>query len=599
MFKKLAKLIGDMPWWLLLLGGPALIITTGIYTSKTGATKLVEKAATPEMKAAITQEIKKAEEQAALDIGRSAILKIQTVTSDAEVRSQLDEALKEIEQAKDELKQQKQEVESAKREVQASAQEAAKEVQAAQAEADAAVKQAEEGVAKAKQRLEETIAVARAKAKGDDAADAKADVADAARGVEDARRDLAQAKREAEAAQREAESGAKEAVPEQRAAQKQAETGLKRAEKNLARAERALEKRLAKVEQQAKADKKDAGTAEGATKEALAPSVIVADGSGEKVEITPSGDGNGAALNVEKDPRHRISIHVAPDTLDLPALPPGTVLPQVSPELKAEIGSQVERDIRRVVLGSTTILALVLLYITLIIAKSVISVNRALKARAVRSEQEAQQASLSKQLMEAKLAAMQAQIEPHFLFNTLASVDHLIETDPQAASRMQKNLISYLRAAIPQMRESTTTLGREGELCRAYLNILQVRMESRLRFEITIPEGLSNAPFPPMMLPTLVENAIKHGLEPKPEGGEIRVSAVREKGRLKVTVADTGMAFSETPGSGVGLANIRERLQALYDGRASLTIEPNLPCGMVASIEIPDPTNNANKSANR
>jgi sensor histidine kinase YesM len=164
---------------------------------------------------------------------------------------------------------------------------------------------------------------------------------------------------------------------------------------------------------------------------------------------------------------------------------------------------------------------------------------------------------------------------------------------------MQKNLIAYLRAAIPQMRESTTTLGREGELCRAYLNILQVRMESRLRFEIAIPEGLSSAPFPPMMLPTLVENAIKHGLEPRPEGGEIRVSAVGEKGKLKVTVADTGMGFSEAPGSGVGLANIRERLQALYDGRGSLTIEPNLPCGTVASIEIPDPTNNANKSANR
>jgi sensor histidine kinase YesM len=228
----------------------------------------------------------------------------------------------------------------------------------------------------------------------------------------------------------------------------------------------------------------------------------------------------------------------------------------------------------------------------------VISVNRALKARATRSEQEAQQASLSRQLMEAKLAAMQAQIEPHFLFNTLASVDHLIETDPSAASRMQKNLIAYLRAAIPQMRESSTTLGREGELCRAYLNILQVRMESRLRFEIAIPE-VNNAPLPPMMLPTLVENAIKHGLEPNPAGGEIRIAAVDQDGKLKVSVTDTGMGFSDKPGSGVGLANIRERLQALYDGKGGLTIEPNFPEGTIATIEVPNQPKDAHKSPNR
>jgi sensor histidine kinase YesM len=204
-----------------------------------------------------------------------------------------------------------------------------------------------------------------------------------------------------------------------------------------------------------------------------------------------------------------------------------------------------------------------------------------------------------KREVEAHLKMLQAQIEPHFLFNTLASVDHLIETDPSAASRMQKNLIAYLRAAIPQMRESSTTLGRETELCRAYLNILQMRMESRLRFEIAIPEELINAPVPPMMLPTLVENAIKHGLEPKPAGGEIRITAVRQEDKLKVSVVDTGMGFSDKPGSGVGLANVRERLQALYDGKAGLTIEPNSPQGTIATIEIPYVPKNATKSPDR
>jgi hypothetical protein len=392
-----------------------------------------------------------------------------------------------------------------------------------------------------------------------------------------------QAKREADDTRREAEASARGTVEEQRAAQRDAETALRQSEKNLARAQRDLERKLQLAQQ--------VGSGKSATDSADA---------GTQTTQPTSDNGKVAAPTAEKDPHHSIRIQIDASNLpDLPPLPPGTVLPPLPPELKAVIGSQVQSDIRRVILGSTTILILVLVYISFIIAKSVISVNRALKARATRSEQEAQQASLSRQLMEAKLAAMQAQIEPHFLFNTLASVDHLIETDPSAASRMQKNLIAYLRAAIPQMRESSTTLGRETELCRAYLNILQMRMESRLRFEIAIPEELINAPVPPMMLPTLVENAIKHGLEPKPAGGEIRITAVRQEDKLKVSVVDTGMGFSDKPGSGVGLANVRERLQALYDGKAGLTIEPNSPQGTIATIEIPYVPKNATKSPDR
>jgi LytS/YehU family sensor histidine kinase len=184
---------------------------------------------------------------------------------------------------------------------------------------------------------------------------------------------------------------------------------------------------------------------------------------------------------------------------------------------------------------------------------------------------------------------MQAQVEPHFLFNTLASVDYLIETEPSTASKMQKNLIQYLRAALPQMREGSTTLGKEIQLCRSYLEILKFRMEDRLQYTMTVPQGLQSAQFPPMMLQSLVENSIKHGLEPKPEGGSITISADVVNGRLRVTVADTGLGFAAggRPGTGVGLGNVRERLAALYGGAARLSIEANTPSGTIVTIEVP------------
>jgi sensor histidine kinase YesM len=198
------------------------------------------------------------------------------------------------------------------------------------------------------------------------------------------------------------------------------------------------------------------------------------------------------------------------------------------------------------------------------------------------------------------MAALQAQIEPHFLFNTLASIDHLIETDPPRASLMQKNLIALLRASMPTMREASGNggnggnagvreLGREIAVIRPYLEILKVRMEERLTTEIAVPEGLNSAEFPPMMIQTLVENAIKHGLEPKAEGGHLRVVAEVVHGKLQVTVADTGLGFGKaaTAGTGVGLANVRERLQMLYGPRAVLTVAENSPSGTVVSITVP------------
>jgi hypothetical protein len=222
---------------------------------------------------------------------------------------------------------------------------------------------------------------------------------------------------------------------------------------------------------------------------------------------------------------------------------------------------------------------LVMGFVYLIVLKATTNTKRRAAVAVASASEVAERESLKRQVSEAKMQMMQAQVEPHFLFNTLASIDHLIETDPPRASIMQKNLIQYLRAALPQMRENATDLGRETDLVRAYLEILKVRMEERLQVSFEVPNGLRSADFPPMMLQSLVENAIKHGLEPKAEGGRLDVAAEIVHGDLHVTVADTGLGFSpggaSTSGTGVGLTNIRERLKLLYGDRASLIIEAN------------------------
>ncbi|NRF69692.1 sensor histidine kinase [Aquincola sp. S2] len=215
------------------------------------------------------------------------------------------------------------------------------------------------------------------------------------------------------------------------------------------------------------------------------------------------------------------------------------------------------------------------------------------EAQAAQAVETAEAEALKRQVVEARMAAMQAQVEPHFLFNTLASIDHLIEVDPKRASQMQKNLIALLRASMPTMREASDggvrDLSRELAVIRPYLEILKVRMEERLETHIDVPEGLVSAEFPPMMVQTLVENAIKHGLEPKPEGGKLTLKAEIVHGKLAVTVSDTGLGFGRaaTAGTGVGLANIRERLQLLYGPKAGLTIAENEGGGTRATITVP------------
>ncbi len=191
------------------------------------------------------------------------------------------------------------------------------------------------------------------------------------------------------------------------------------------------------------------------------------------------------------------------------------------------------------------------------------------------------------------MAAMQAQVEPHFLFNTLASIDHLIQTDAARASQMQKNLIALLRASMPTLREANASgvrdLSHELAVVQPYLEILKVRMEERLSTTLDVPEGLLSAEFPPLMLQGLVENAIKHGLEPKPEGGSLTLRAQIVHGDLAVSVADTGLGFgmASTAGTGVGLTNIRERLALLYGTRGKLQVEQNPGGGTRVTITVP------------
>ena len=216
--------------------------------------------------------------------------------------------------------------------------------------------------------------------------------------------------------------------------------------------------------------------------------------------------------------------------------------------------------------------------------------RREAQAQAALLEAEAARHLLAKQAAEAELKLMQAQIEPHFLFNTLASVQYLTETDPPQASRLLGHLLEYLRAAVPQLRSASTTLGQELEMVEAYLSILKMRMGPRLAFAIDVPDALRAQPFPPVLLISVVENAVEHGLEPQAAGGTVRIEATQTGDRLRIAVTDTGRGLAAAParpGQGVGLANVRERIAALYGAQGRFALEDRAGGGAQATIEIP------------
>jgi hypothetical protein len=232
-----------------------------------------------------------------------------------------------------------------------------------------------------------------------------------------------------------------------------------------------------------------------------------------------------------------------------------------------------------------------LLVLALFATKALVGGKKRAEAQTQTANAAADRESMQRQLSEAKMQMMQAQVEPHFLFNTLASVEHLIQVDPPRASAMQRSLIQYLRAVLPQMRDNVvvTNLGREVDMVTAYLNLLKMRMEERLTVELRIPDQLRGAAFPPMMLQSMVENAIKHGLECKPEGGTLRIVAEVAGNKLRVIVSDDGVGFGVVPsdGTGLGLPTIRERLKLLHGEQGQLYIAANSPSGVIATVEVP------------
>lgn len=267
----------------------------------------------------------------------------------------------------------------------------------------------------------------------------------------------------------------------------------------------------------------------------------------------------------------------------------------VDPDTRALISTTVQRDAQKLIAGGISFLVLLTLFLLMLVARAFAGRAARGEQRAVIAESRERSETYARQLAEARLMVMRAQVEPHFLFNTLAHVQALQEIDPPQAGVMLERLISYLRAAMPTMRETTSTLGREIEVVRAYLDLLKIRMGDRLRSVINVPVQLNNISLPPTMIATLVENAIKHGLEPKKEGGTIAINVRVLPGlngasdTLEVLVADDGLGLggAETGGTGIGLANTRERLKMLYGSAGELTVEPNAPSGVRAILRVP------------
>jgi hypothetical protein len=216
------------------------------------------------------------------------------------------------------------------------------------------------------------------------------------------------------------------------------------------------------------------------------------------------------------------------------------------------------------------------------------AISRRVAARRRGEQDHATQTAVEKELTVAKLSLLHAQVEPHFLYNTLASAQLLTRSDPARADEMLGHLIQYLRHSLPRDEDAPSTLGMELERAIAYLEILRIRMGPRLAVQIDVPDALRATPLPPMMLQTLVENAIKHGLEPRTAGGTVWIRARRHEGEVAITVADDGEGLrTQSNGTGVGLRNVRERLRLIHGSDASLAVVPNFPNGVAATLTVP------------
>jgi signal transduction histidine kinase len=209
-------------------------------------------------------------------------------------------------------------------------------------------------------------------------------------------------------------------------------------------------------------------------------------------------------------------------------------------------------------------------------------------AREQALEFELERSEFERRESDARLRLLQAQVEPHFLFNTLANVQALVDSGSPQASQVLTSLIAYLRAAVPRMHSQSTTLENETDLARAYLDLMQMRMPDRLQFAIHLEPAAARLPCPPMTLLTLVENAVRHGIDPSEAGGRIDVDIWVRDQRCVLRVTDTGVGFkSGSHGLGTGLSTLRERLKLAFGGDARLDLTENAPRGMCAEISFP------------
>ena len=553
MFKALGNFIHKTPWWGVAIFGFATLMLLVLFTAPIHVMRLSESGATPDEKRAIKREIDLAFGDSALNFAEGIVGTLRERTNDPSSRAEMDRALNEIDRAR-------------------------KELSSAQVEVGKAMRSAAGDAADTAREAARDAAEAAHLAARDVAQSALESAIDARETIEEARSDALDKLRNKGFDTTATAASFDELIG-----------GAKQREKA---ARDALKSIKAMRDRDVANSNKATDTSAGKD----ASGKVAADTTGLSIKIdvdgvTPKITAPAAPI-VAPAPRPATSaVEVNRDGLHLPPVIP---LAPLAPETRADIHAKVAGDVWRIGVGSALILTFIPLFVMLTIAKVYIGRSRRALAFADKKTQEAEISNVNRQVTEARLQALQAQVEPHFLYNTLANVQALTEVDPPAANQMVGHLIQYLRASLPKMRETSSTVGQEIERVRAYLNILKMRMGARLEFAIDVPEDLLTAPFPPMMLPSLVENAIKHGLEPLREGGRIDVVVTRifttDGDRIRLQVKDTGKGLTDAPiqtGGGVGLSNLRERLLALYGDKARFTIESNNAQGVVATIELP------------
>jgi hypothetical protein len=592
MFKAFGNFIHRTPWWAMILLGISTFLLLVVFSTPVHVMRLSDAGTTPEERRAIKREIDRAFGDSALNVAENIVGAIKDRSQDPVRRQEMERALDEIAQARKEIFAAQRDgsaaAREAMREAQSNALEAARE--AAQAALEAA-REARESIEEAKSEALDKLRSSGA----DTTAAAKAfdDTLKAAREKEKAARDavkkITDTKKRGVSIGINTDEGFKVDIEPHDSDKPALSVNIdsKGGEKKI----------IVPLPPEAPAPKSSASVpgkpgAPGIPGKPGTPGTPGTPGKPDK----PDGDaGKGVTFDGNiGGTRIKGNIDIGEDGKVAINLPPISPLPPLPPELRQDIHAKVASDVYRIGVGGAMLLAFIPIFIMLLIAKYFIDRSRRATAFAEEKKKEAEVSDVNRQITEARLQALQAQVEPHFLYNTLANVQALTEVDPAQANQMTGHLIQYLRSSLPKMRENTSTIGQEIELVRAYLNILKMRMGERLAFDIDCPADMNSIAFPPLMLPSLVENAIKHGLEPQREGGRIDVVVSRmftaAGDRIRVAVKDTGRGLTDAPvqaGGGVGLSNIRERLIALYGDQGKLTLESNEPKGVVATIEVP------------